>query len=399
MRRDRWPVWTLEPGVLHLNHGSFGALPLEVQEEQARLRDEMERNPMRFLARELETRLAGARARLADFLGADEADLAFVSNATTGVNTVLRSLEIDRGEELLLVDHAYNACSNAAEFAARRAGARVVRAAIPFPLEDPGQAVAAILAKLGGKTRLALIDHVTSPTALVLPLGEIVAALRERGVETLVDGAHAPGMLELNLNQLGAGYYTGNCHKWLCAPKGAAFLHVRSDLQPGVRPLVISHGAHAALGGRSRFRLEFDWVGTMDPTPWLCVPAAVDLLGGALPGGWPDLRRRNHALAVEAGHLLSERLGTPWPAPETSLGSMFSMRLPPASRLPPSAAAGASDPLQQRLREEFRIEVPVFYWPAPPHRLLRISAQIYNSIEDYRPLAEALEKILGRSAE
>lgn len=393
------PTWSLEPGTLHLNHGSFGAVPREVQREQARLRGEMELNPMRFLARRLESRLADARARLAAFVGAEEEGLAFVQNATTAVNTVLRSLRIDPGDELLLIDHAYNACSNAAEFVAQRAGARVVRATLPFPLEDPGRAVEAILAKAGEKTRLALLDHVTSPTALVLPIDEIVAELRRRGVETLVDGAHAPGMVGLNLRRLGAGYYTGNCHKWLCAPRGSAFLYVREDLREEVRPLVISHGANAPVVDRSRFRLEFDWVGTLDPTAWLCVPTALDLLGGALPGGWPALRGRNHALAVRAGLLLSERLGAPPPAPESCLGSMFSVRLPPVPTLSESTIAGESDPLQARLREEFRIEVPVFYWPAPPHRLLRISAQLYNSLEDYRRLADALERTVGVSGE
>ena len=213
-------LWPLERGVIFLNHGSFGACPAEVLRQQAALRDEMEAEPVRFLSRELDDRLADARQALAAFVGADADDLAFVANATGGVNAVLRSLRFSPGEELLTTDHAYNACRNAFDFAAGRAGARVVVATIPFPLASPEEVVEAVLARVTPRTRLALLDHVTSPTGLVLPLERLVAALSGRGVEVLVDGAHAPGMVPLDLGALGAAYYSGNCHKWLCAPKG-----------------------------------------------------------------------------------------------------------------------------------------------------------------------------------
>ncbi|HAM53903.1 MAG TPA: aminotransferase [Candidatus Rokubacteria bacterium] len=386
-------LWPLERGVIFLNHGSFGACPAEVLRQQAALRDEMEAAPVRFLSRELDDRLASARQALAAFVGADADDLAFVANATGGVNAVLRSLRFSPGDELLTTDHAYNACRNALDFAAGRAGARVVVATIPFPLASPDEVVEAVLAHVTPRTRLALLDHITSPTGLVLPIERLVAALAGRGVEVLVDGAHAPGMVPLDLGALGAAYYSGNCHKWLCAPKGSAFLWVRRDRQPDIRPLTISHGASAARPGRSRFRLEFDWTGTDDPTAWLAVPGAIEYLGSLLPGGWPELMARNRALALEARRLLCAATGTAPPCPEEMVGALASIILPDG----PTTEIGwrRPDPLQRRLYDGWGIEVPVMSWPAAPRRLVRISAQLYNAPADFERLAEALRRELA----
>ncbi len=386
--------WSLDPDVRFLNHGSFGACPVPVLQHQAELRERLERQPLRFLHRELEGLMDRARAALGSFLGADPDDLALVHNATTGVNTVLRSLEFEPGDEVLVTDHEYNACRNALDFVARRANIEVRVVPVPFPVASAEDVEQLVLEQVTANTRLLLIDHVTSSTAMVLPVQTLVRTLRERGVDTLIDGAHAPGMLDLDLAAIGAAYYTGNCHKWLCAPKGAAFLHVRRDRQDRIRPLVISHGANSKRTDRSRFRIEADWIGTSDPTAWLSVPAAIEFLGNACPGGWSEVRARNRALVLHGRELLCEALGIEPPCPADMIGSLASVPLPdgePGAFQPPLFL----DPLQDTLLHEDSIEVPIMFWPKPPRRLLRISAQLYNARDEYRALADALRSRLG----
>jgi len=380
--------WVLDETVTFLNHGSFGSCPRPVLEAQDELRRLMEAEPVRFLDGELERRLDEARAALGRFVGADPADLAFVPNATFAVNTVLRSRRFAPGDEILVTDMEYNACLNAAEFVAG-SGARVVAARVPFPVASPKAAADAVLAAVTPRTRLALLSHITSPTGMILPVETLVSELQRRGVDVLVDGAHAPGQVALDLAALGAAYYTGNCHKWLCAPKGAAFLHARRDRQEGLRPLAISHGANSRRADRSKFRLEFDWTGTADPTPYLCVPAAIRAVGARAPGGWPEIMQRNHALAVEARTILATALGVEAPCPPEMIGAMAALPLPPRLAGAP-APAGGHDPLHERLFAEHRIEVPIFAWPTPERKLVRVSAQLYNRREQYEKLARAL---------
>ena len=386
-------LWTLESGVAFLNHGSYGACPREVLDCQAELRAVMEAEPVRFLGRELDGRLDTARAALAAFVGADPDDLAFISNATSGVNTVLRSLTLSPGDELLTTDHAYAACRNTLDYVAGRTGAKVTVAVIPFPVASPEAIVDTVMAKVTPRTRLALLDHITSPTGFILPAERLIAELSRRGVETLVDGAHVPGMIALDLRSLGATYYSANCHKWLCAPKGSAFLWVRRDRQADIHPLTISHGATGVRPDRSRFRLEFDWTGTQDPTAWLTVPKAIEYMGSLVPGGWPALMARNRALALAARELLCVAAGSPPPCPDAMIGSLASVMLPDS----PTVETGwrVRDPLQGRLFDHWGIEVPIMRWPAAPKRLLRISAQLYNNPEQYARLAQALREELA----
>jgi isopenicillin-N epimerase len=391
-------LWPLDPQIVFLNHGSFGSCPRTVLEHQRVLRDRMEVRPIQYLARDLEALLDEARAQLAQFLGAKADDLVFVSNATGGINTVLRSLSFQPGDELLVTDHEYAACRNALEYVAERWRAKVVVAAVPFPIESATRAVEAVLAGVTPRTRLLLIDHVTSQTGMVMPLAQIVRELSARGVETLVDGAHAPGMLPLNLDALGAAYYTGNCHKWLCAPKAAGFLHVRRDLQKSIHPLCISHGHTSPRSDRSKFLIEFAWTGTNDPTPALCVPESLRCVGSMLPGGWPEVMARNHALALAGQKVLCDALKISAPCPDDCIGSLAAVPIPAARSDAKPGQPFFIDPLQDRLREEFNIEVPVIFWPAHPQRLLRISTQLYNSLPQVELLAKALTKLLNDEA-
>ncbi|HEV3484003.1 MAG TPA: aminotransferase class V-fold PLP-dependent enzyme [Vicinamibacterales bacterium] len=384
--------WTLDPDITFLNHGSFGACPRAVLETQSELRAQMEREPVRFMVRELEPLLDDARRELAEFLGADAEGVAFVPNATHGVNAVLRSLDLDKFDELLVTTHEYNACRNALEYVAGVSSAKVVVVDIPFPIASPDVVFERVMEKVTDRTRLLIIDHVTSQTALIFPLDRIVKELQSRGIDTLVDGAHAPGYIPLDLRSLGAAYYTGNLHKWVCAPKGAAFLYVRENRRASVRPIVISHGANSVRTDRSRFLIEFDWVGTLDPTAWLSVPMALRTIASLVEGGWPEVMRRNRELALRARDVLCEALQIDRPAPDEMLGAMAAVPLPDGVARDAPALYG--DPLQDRHLFEHKIEVPFVPWPQPPKRLLRVSAQLYNTIEEYERLAALLVQLL-----
>jgi len=346
---------------------------------------------LRFLMREFEPLLDHARNQLAAFIGANEEELAFVPNATTGVNAVLRSLFFAPGDELLTTNQEYNACRNTLDFIAERTGAKIIVAEVPFPIESPEQIIEAIIKCVSPQTKLALLDHVVSQTGLIFPIKQLVGELANRGVDVLVDGAHAPGMLALNLDEIGAAYYTGNCHKWLCAPKGAAFLYVRRDKQDAIRPTTISHGANSPRADKSRFQLEFDWMGTVDPSPYLCVPVAIDFMGSLLSGGWPELMAKNHALALAGRQILADKLDLPLPCPDEMVGSMAVVPL--GDQNSDAVGNGGIPLLQEALWEIFKIEVPVIPWPDASKRLVRISAQFYNTLPQYEYLAKALVEL------
>ena len=349
----------------------------------------MEATPVQFLWRHYEEWLEPARVALAKFIRVKPRDLVFVTNATVGVNAVIRSLKLRPGDALLTTNLDYNACRNVVVETARRAGAEVQVAEVPFPLERAEQVVEAILEAVTPRTQLAMIDHVASNSGLVLPVERIVRELEARGIDTLVDGAHAPGMLPLAVAKLAPAFYAGNLHKWVCAPKGAGFLWVREDKQAGVEPSVISHGHNTPRPGYTAFQDRFDWAGTFDPTAWFCVGAALGWMGQLLPDGWRELRQRNHALAVAARRLLCRRLQLEPPCPASMLGAMATLPLP--DRFQGAPKAGKIDPEQLRLYDEFGVEVPFMRFGGPGRRWFRISAQIYNSLAEYEYLAQALQ--------
>jgi isopenicillin-N epimerase len=379
--------WTLDPSVCFLNHGSFGATPRPVLEAQSEWRARMEREPVLFLGRGIEGLLDEARDRVARFVGADTDGLSFVTNATAGVNTVLRSFPLREGDEVLVTSQGYNACNNAARVVAGAAGASVVVASVPWPCRDPGEVTSAIVAAVTPRTRLAIVDHVTSPTGAVWPAADIVRALHARDVAVVVDGAHAPGMFPLDVRAIGADWYTGNLHKWGCAPKGAAILWTHPDRRTTTLPLAVSHGWNADRTDRSRHRLLFDWTGTDDPTAWLCAPVAIDFLGSLLPGGWPALFERNRALALAARDRIAAVLGTEPPVPDSMVGTLAALRLPAGA---PSPAPGKPHPLQEALWTRHQIEIPVTPSPHDAVWNVRLSAAPHNVAADYDVLARAL---------
>lgn len=369
--------WGLSADMVFLNHGSYGATPRALLQKQRDWQDRLERQPVAFINDEMPAALRNAAAVLAEFVGTTPDSLAFVENTTSGIGAILRSLRLAPGDEIVITDHIYNAIRQTLIHLCAQTGAqmRIVTLGMPAP---PGDEIAARLgAAITRDTRLVCLDHVASASAVVMPVAEIAAQCRALGVPLLVDGAHAPGMLTLDLDTLDPDYYVGNCHKWLCTPKGAAFLRVAARAREGLHPLAISHAYGAG------FPDEFYMVGTRDASAQLTVPDAIafhQALGGA------DLRARNHALAVEGGARLADRLGTRCGAPPEMFGAMATVEIPPS--LAGAADRPAANALKARLWTEHRMEVHVM--PFDQRLWLRICTHAYNEISDIQALADRL---------
>jgi len=367
-------LWNLAPDMDFLNHGSFGAAPLDVLHFQRQIQEEMERQPVNFMVDVLPDRLRAAAADLAEFLGAKPENVVFVPNATTGMNAVLRWLKFEPGDRIVTTNHLYGAVRNTLDYVCKRTGAELVVARVPFPIEGPEQVHEVLKAALKGGAKLAVLDHITSMTGLILPIEEMVMQCKEAGVPVLVDGAHAPGQVELDLEALGADWYTGNCHKWLMAPKGCAFLYAREDRQD-VMPTSISHFYDQG------FTKAFDWTGTQDFSAFLSVTEALYFTRYMDPR---RVRNRNRGLAQMAAELLSSAWGTVVPSPMWMRGCMATLDLP--VRLAPTLEQAKE--LHDALWHRHRIEVPVF--PFEDRCWLRISAHVYNDLDQYDRLAGAV---------
>lgn len=368
--------WALDPAVRHLNHGSYGGCLRRVLDDAAAWRARLEANPMQFMVVDWQPALDAARAQLAAFVGAPAERLAFVPNTTTGVAIALASTEVAAGDELLTTDHVYRACGNQLSRLAAARGARVVTVAIPLPY-DAEAALAAVTKALTPRTRLALFDHISSPTALVLPIAALVARCRERGIVTIIDGAHVPGQLPLDVSAIGATWYIGNCHKWLCAPKSSGFLAAAEDV--AFVPVITSHGASPEYGPANRFHAELDWAGTYDPSTHLAVPSAITQVA-AEAGGWPAIFARNHALVCELRRRLLDGVRATPVAADRDLGCMAALPI----TLPAGVSAGD---LQMRvLREGW--ELPIV--DVPHGTFVRISAHLYNHAGEAEVLARQL---------
>jgi isopenicillin-N epimerase len=379
-------LWLLDPNVAFLNHGSFGACPRSVLDHQQALRDRMEQDPVTFFAIDHDRLLAEAITASAAFVGADPDGFAFVPNATTGVNALLRSLPLAAGDEVLLTDHEYEACALTLEEVAAERGATVRTVRIPPPVEGTPAITEAVLDAVTPSTRYALVDHVTSATALVFPIEDIVAGLEERGVATIVDGAHAPGMVPLDIRALGCAAYAGNWHKWVCAPKGAGFLWVADEWRDRVRPLVVSHGAGHPREGQTPFRARFDWTGTDDPTAFLTVPYAIETVGGMLPGGWPEVRERNRRVILGMRRRVVDQSGLQPSGPEEMIGSMAAF----AIGAPAPDPFDRAKPLQKRFAQEYGVIVGVSATRSTPRLQVRVSAHLHTDESAVEPFLAAL---------
>ena len=384
--------WILDPETSFLNHGSFGATPLSVLEEQSRLRNLIESDPVRFFERNYTPLMKAAIGRLSEFMNADSEGLVFVKNTTEGVNTVLRSLDLTPGDEIIVTNHSYQACWNAVDFVTERSDAKTVVVDIPFRVKNEEEIVDLIMDKVTGNTVLAMIDTVTSATGLRMPFEKLVRNLQGVGLDVLLDAAHGPGIVPLDLKAMDVAYCTGNCHKWICTPKGSAFLHIREDRKSFVKPLSISHGYRFEGTDQEKFEYEFGWPGTQDPTAWLCIPHAIEFLGGLVDGGWQEIMEHNTALAIQGREILCGALGTSPPVPDSMVSSIAAVEMPDEGDVGPMSLEG--DPFHNFLLDEFGIQVPVFPWKHHNKRYIRISAQLYNHVEEYEFLADCLTRSL-----
>ena len=378
-------LWPLDPDATYLNHGTVGVTPRVVLEAQQRWRDRIERHPARFMLRELWSftgstadgppLIRQAAAEVAAFVGARPDDLVFVDNTSTGVNAVMRSLPLASGDEVVITDHAYGGIVTAVKHCAERAGATVRTVEMPYPAFSGGECVDRIAAALTPRTRLVIVDHIAAESALVFPVNEIVKACHERHVPVLVDGAHVPGQLPLDVSAIGADFYIANLHKWAMAPRSSAFMVVSPGQQAMIHPPVISWG----LG--TGFLREFDWVGTRDPTPWLCAPDGIRFLQEL---GLDALRAYNHDLAWRAAQTLTSRWNTTLKIAESAVGSMVSVMTPERfGTTKPEAVA-----LRDKLLHQHNIELHAH---ARAGRVwVRVSAQCYNDDGDIDRLAAAI---------
>lgn len=387
--------WGLDPQTVFLNHGSYGACPTHVLEAQDRYRKQMEADPVRFMLTELEGLLDDARATVGEMINAPADEVAFVRNATVGLATVFSNLDLKAGDEVVVNDHEYPSVLHELARTERRSGVRLVRAEIPFPIASEDEVVCAIDDAVSARTKAVVISHVTSPTGLVMPVERIARLCRDRGVVSIIDAAHTLGQVASDVRAIAPDYVSGNLHKWTCAPKGAGFLWVPRDRQESFDTLHLSSRAGSARTDRDRFHVLFDYTGTDDPTPAIASRDAIEHVGSLVDGGWGSIRARNHALVIDARRLICERLSVEPPAPESMLGSMAAILLP-APPGEPVTVGGYEDEIQAELVERFGIQVPVWTPPDMPARIVRVSAHLYNSIEQYEYLAEALAQILKR---
>ncbi len=390
--------WGLDPALTFLNHGSYGSVPKAAMKAQAALRERVERDPVRFYKSDLEGLLDSMRADVGAFLGCRGADLAPCANATYALCHILYALGLKAGDEVLITDHEYQSLANELERVCAATGAKVVQAKIPFPISGPQQVTDAFLGAVTKKTRIAFISHITSGSSLVFPVAGIVKEFNRLGIDIVVDGAHSPGQIPVDIAALNPTYFVGSGHKWLSAPKGTGFVYVRPDKQASFRPVCLSSRANKVRPERALFLRDFDYQGTDDYSATLTLPHSIAALGGMLEGGWPALMRANHNLAMAGRAVVCDilsGLGVTAPAPESMIGTMATLLIPEPAPQFANRPTKYDDALQDALYENHRIVVPIWRLN-DDRRVVRLSAQLYNSLEQYEKLGHALAEELTR---
>jgi len=392
--------WPLDPTLTFLNHGSYGSVPKVALKIQALYRERMEADPVRFFKSDLEGLLDGVRQSLGSFLNCRAADLALVANATIALCTILHTTPLRPGDEVLITDHEYQSLLNEMERITARTGAVLVKAPVPFPIRSQQDVVDSFLSAITPRTRIAFISHITSGTSLVFPVAQVVRELNARSIDVVVDGAHSPGQIPVDIRALNPTYFVGSGHKWLSGPKGTGFIYVRPDRQAQFRPLWLSSRVNKVRPERSLFLRDFDYHGTDDYSAMLTLPHAIEAMGTILPGGWPALMRSNHDLILAGRQVLLNALagiGAPCdlPAPEHMVGTMATLPIPEPSPEFSDRPTHYDDALQDALLANHNIVVPIWRLNSD-QRVIRFSTQLYNSLDQYEKLAHALVTELAK---
>ncbi|KAG5752478.1 hypothetical protein H9Q70_004859 [Fusarium xylarioides] len=383
--------WQIKKDIIYLDNGAFGSFPKSVVEKQKNIRQSIEENPHEFFERSYVSGLEASRRSLAGFLHVDYRDIFLLPGATHAMNVVIQSLRFNPDDEILTTNVAYSSVRMVLDHVAKRDSAHIVVVDMPLLVTGPEDVMQRILAGVTTRTRFAVIDHIPSRTGLMLPAKQIVKELESRGIDTLIDGAHAPGMVQLDLEDINAAYYVANCHKWMCAPRGIGFLHVRRDRAQNIKPLVIARSPYVV--GKSKHSVlehNFGWMGTYCPSAMLSLPSAIDHLNTVMPGGYSGLTSRNHNLAVLARRIVCKAIGVDIPCPDIMIAAMATIPLPDS----PGPEQEGMLPIQQALWKEHGIVIPVYSWPSYPKRVVRLSAQAYNTLDQYIKLADCLRIVL-----
>ncbi len=382
-----------QDGLIQLNNGSYGLTPEVVGAAQRELQRRLEADPVRFFKSDMEFYADDARRALAEFVHVDPENLALVSNGTFAVATVLNNLDLQPGDEILITDHEYMATMNELGKICRQTGAVVKIAPVPFPDVTAESVIESVVGAMNEKTKVVLVSHIASASAIVMPVQEIVDAAKERGIDSFLDGAHTPGQLDLDIGKLDPTWYAASCHKWLATPKGTGFIYTSPNRQRGFKPMVLSCREHEKRDDRRSYLCDFDYVGTNDYTGNLVIPVSIAHMGAQLPGGWDELRSRNHDLVIKGAKLICDAIGIEQRVPESMIGTMVSIPLP--GKCEPGELMGEA--LWDRLYLNHGIQVPIWDLPGVHARVMRVSAQLYNTIEDYEALASALKAELHAS--